>query len=90
MVATQEEGNLKPERIQGIARKLVQEIPSMMYEDRLREMELPTLKQRKERGEMIMLYKLVNKTDKIGNDDFLLPARSQGLKGHGKKLTKGI
>ncbi len=60
----------------------------MTYEDRLKAMELPTLEQRRERGDMITLYKLVNKIDKI-DKDLLLPARSQGLRGHGKKLRKG-
>ncbi len=64
------------------------EISNVKYEDRLKEMELPTLEQRRERGDMITLYKLVNKIDKIDKDD-LLPARSQGLRGHGKKLRKG-
>ncbi len=49
---------------------------------------MPTLEQRIERGDMTTLYKLVNKIDKIDKDD-LLPARSQGLRGHGKKLRKG-
>ncbi len=35
-----------------------------------------------------MQEKLVNKIDKIDKDDLLLPARSQGLRGHGKKLRK--
>ncbi len=69
--------------------KLVPEISNMTYEDRLKEMELPTLEQRRERGDMITSYKLVNKIDKIDKDDPLLPARSQGLRGHGKKLRKG-
>ncbi len=32
---------------------------------------------------------MVNKIDKIDKDDLLLPARSQGLRSHGKKLRKG-
>ncbi len=61
----------------------------MTYEDRLKEMKLPTLEQRRERGDMVTLYKLVNKIDKTDKDDLLLPARSQGLRGHEKKLRKG-
>ncbi len=44
--------------------------------------------QTRERGDMITLHKLVNKIDKIDKDD-LLPARPQGLRGHGKKLRNG-
>ncbi len=79
----------KLERIQRIATKLIPEISNITYKDRLREMDLPTLEQRRERRDMITLYKFVNKIDKIDKDDQLLPARSQGLRGHGKKLRKG-
>ncbi len=61
----------------------------MTYEDRLKEMEFPTLEQRRERGDMITLCKLANKIDKVDKDDLLLPARPQGLRCHGKKLRKG-
>ncbi len=61
----------------------------MTHEDRLKEMELPTLEQRRERGDMITSYKLVNKIGKIDKDDQLVPARSQGPRGHRKKLRKG-
>ncbi len=80
---------IRLERMQRIATKLVPEILNMTYEDRLREMELPTLEQRREGAHMITLYKLVNKIDKIDKDDLLLPARSQGLRGLGRKLRKG-
>ncbi len=78
----------KLERIQRIATKLVPEIMNMAYEDRLREMEMPTLEERRERGDMITLYKLVNKIDKIDKDDLPLTARLQGLRDNGKKLWK--
>ncbi len=78
----------KLEIIQKIATKLVPEISNMTYEDKLKEMESPTLEQRREKRDMITLYKLVNKIDKI-DEDLLLPSRSQGLRGHGKKLRKG-
>ncbi len=77
----------KLERVQRITTKLVPEISNMTYEERLREMKLATLEQGKERVDMITLYKLVNKIDLIDKDD-LLPARSEGLRSHGKKLRK--
>ncbi len=72
-----------------MATKLVPEISNMIYEDRLKEMDLPALEQRRERGDMITSYKLVKKIDKIDKDDLLLPERSQRLRGHGKKFRKG-
>ncbi len=76
----------KLEGKQRTATKLFLEISNTTYEDRLKEMELPTLEQRRD---MIMLYRLLNKIDKIDEDDLLPPARSQGLRGHEKKFRKG-
>ncbi len=45
----------KLERIQKLAMKLVPEISNTTYEDRLKEMELPTLEKRSERGDMVTL-----------------------------------
>ncbi len=67
----------KLERIHRIATKLIPEISNMTYKERPREMEFPTLEQRRERGDRITLYKLVNKINKMDKDD--LPARSQSL-----------
>ena len=49
----------KLERIQRVATKMVPELREQ-YEDRLREMGLPTLQDRRERGDLITLYKIVN------------------------------
>lgn len=76
--------------IQRIAIKMVPELLNMAYEDGLRIMELLTLEQRRGRGDMIMLYKLVIKIDTIDKDDLSLRARLQGLREHGKKLRKEI
>ncbi len=40
----------KLERIQRIVTKMVPELEGLTYEDRLKEMDLPTLEQRRERG----------------------------------------
>ncbi len=69
-------GIKKLERIQT---NLVPEISSMEYENRLKEMELPMLEQRRERGDMITTYKFVNKIDKVDKND-LLTARLRGLR----------
>ena len=59
----------KIERMQRIAIKMVPEIKDLSYEDRLKEMELLTLKDTWERGDLIMVYKLVNNTEKIDRRD---------------------
>ncbi len=75
----------KLERIQKIVMEMVPEISNMTHDGRLREMELSALEKRREKRDMITLYQLVNKIDKTDKDDLLPPARSQGLRGHGKQ-----
>ena len=61
-------------------------------QDRLQEMKLPTLEERRERGDLITIYKLVNDLEKIDRRDLLLEGHREAgcLRGHGKKLRKGI
>ena len=54
----------KLERIQRVATKMVPELSELTYEDRLREMGLPTLQDRRE-GELITLYKIENGIEKL-------------------------
>ena len=51
---------LKLERIQRIAIKMVPELKDLTYEERLKEMQLTALKERRERGDLITIYKLMN------------------------------
>ena len=57
MVPHKKKHLLKLERIQRIATKMVPDLENWKYEDRLKEMHLTTLKQRIERGDLIVLYK---------------------------------
>ena len=54
----------KLERIQRIATKMVPDLKDLTYEDRLKEMELPTLQSRRERGDLVMMYKIINGKEK--------------------------
>ena len=51
---------LKLKRIQRIATKMVAELEDLTYEERLKEMHLTTLKEKRERGNLITIYKLMN------------------------------
>ena len=51
---------LKLERIQRIATKMAIELKNFTYEERLKEMQLSTLEERRERGDLITIYKLMN------------------------------
>ena len=59
----------KLERIQRTATKMVPELKDLTYEERLREMSLPTLQERRERGDLITMYKMVNHAEKIDRQD---------------------
>lgn len=51
---------------------MVPELEELASEESLQEMDLPTLKQRRERGDLITMYKLINKMEVIDNDKLLL------------------
>ncbi len=42
----------------------------MQYEEKLREMELMTQEERRERGDFIAIYRLINHMDKVDNENF--------------------
>ncbi|XP_045126266.1 uncharacterized protein LOC123513260 [Portunus trituberculatus] len=76
----------KLERVQRAATKLVPELKDLTYEERLRKLEIPTLESRRERGDLIGIYKMVNNLDKVDGDFLSLETRA--TRGHGKKLKK--
>ncbi len=59
----------------------------LIYEERLKKLQLPTLTERRERGDMIMLYKCVEGMEKIDVKEYVIPSKSS-LRGHSKKLYK--
>ncbi len=81
----------KLERIQRIATKMVPELKYLSYKDRLKEMQLTTLQERRERGDLITVYKLINELEKVDREGLLLITESETrhLRGHSKKLRKG-
>ena len=74
------------ERVQTAATKMVPELRELSYDERLKRLELPTLESRRERGDLISVYKMVNGMDRIGED--LLKLDTGGTRGHGRKLKK--
>ena len=81
----------KLERIQRMATKMVPELEELTYEERLREINLPTLEERRERGDLITIFKLYNKMEEADNEELLLTERREigFTRGHTKKLRKG-
>ena len=60
------------------------------YSDRLRELNLPTLKYRRMRGNLIQVFKILNGHYDVNSKDFftLHNERTHDTSGHSKKLVK--
>ena len=79
----------KVERIQRLATKMVPGLKELEYEERLKRLGLTTLEERRIRGDIITLYKLVHKIDILDTELIKVTTRNQ-LRGHEKKLIKDI
>ncbi len=77
----------KLEKVQRAATRWVPSLRDLSYEERLKKLQLPTLTERREIGDMIMLYKCVEGMEKIDVKEYVVPNQSS-LRGHSKKLYK--
>ena len=71
---------------------MVPELEDLIYEERLKEMHLTTLKERGERGDLITIYKLMNNLEETDRKDLILRRKGETrkLNGHKKNCKKGI
>ena len=77
----------KLERIQRAATKLPPTLTNLPYEERLKKLNLPSLEERRERGDLITLYRILSGLEKLDRNDLVV--RDSGVtRGHGKKLKK--
>jgi len=74
------------ERVQHRATRLVPSLKGMPYSSRLRKLKLPTLKYRRERGDMIQLYKIMTKKERIDPESFFELANLDKTRGHCFKI----
>lgn len=79
----------KIENIQRRATKLVPNIRHLPYKERLRRLDLPSLKYRRIRGDMINVYKILNENNCESNKLLSLNVSNYNTRGHDKKLKKG-
>ena len=68
---------LKLERIQRITTKMVPELEELTYEERLKEMHLATLKEKRARGDLIIIYKLMNSLKETDRKDLILRRKEE-------------
>ncbi len=70
---------------------LLPELEGLQYEERLWEINLPEMVQRRERGGLIQIYKLWNKMEETDNENLMLSlvGNTRHTRGHSKKLRKG-
>jgi hypothetical protein len=72
------------ERVQARATKLIPDIRHKSYIERIKELQLMTLKQRRERIDIIQTYKIINQIDNVSPNDYFEfcenPTRNHGYK----------
>ena len=77
------------ERVQRRATKLVLGLKNKSYEERLKLLDLTTLKTRRVRGDLIETFKILTGREKVNSELFFqLADRRNGLRGHTLKLYK--
>lgn len=76
------------ENTQRRATKLVKEIKDLSYETRLRSLGLPTLIYRRTRNDMIQVYKILNRIDKLDKNVFFKECNHTSTRGHSHKIAK--
>ena len=75
------------ENLQRRATKIVPEIKDLSYEERLRELNLPTLEYRRRRGDLIQMFKILHGIDDIDSSK-LVTLNENTARGHSFKLNK--
>ena len=67
------------------ATRWVPSLRNLSYEERLKRLNLPTLEERRRRGDMIMMYKCVTGMEDIDKEEYIIPAVRRS-RGHNRKL----
>ena len=75
------------ENVQRRATRLVSDLKNLSYTERLKTLGLPYLENRRDRADMIQVYKILNGIDKVGKD-FLFTMSDNPTRGHPLKIFK--
>lgn len=76
------------EKVQHRATKMIRECRGMSYEDRLRFTELTTLDKRRDRGDLIQVFKIIKGFDNVDYRHFFVVENNTRTRGHRYKLAK--
>lgn len=76
------------ENVQRRATILIQHLSILPYNERLRELGLPTLEYRRLRADMVQLYKILNKIDIIDSDKLFTKVEGSTTRSNNHKLLK--
>lgn len=79
----------KLEAVQHRATKMIEGLWNLSYQERLNYTGLPTLENRRDRGDMIEVYKFLNGFNKVNYTKFFDKAKYNNTRGHNFKLEKG-
>ena len=74
------------EKVQRRATKMLPSLRDFSYEDRLKQMKLPSLKHRRQRGDLIQVYKIFNDIDDIAPELFFTVSPSAITRNTGSKM----
>ena len=74
------------EKIQRRATKMIIAINDLTYEERVKELKLPSLVYMRRRGDMVLMYKIMNDMVKIDQMQLFSPPKT--TRGHREKVLK--
>ena len=76
------------EKVQRRATKLMKDVRNKSYTERLRHLNIPTLIYRRHRNDMIQVFRIFNKIDKLDINTFFTLNKTRTTRGHQFKLDK--
>ena len=78
----------KAEAVQHRATKLIPELKDKPYEDHLKALQLPSLTYHRKRGDMIQMYKIMNKLVRIDAEKLFNRAKAASTRGDNQRVFK--
>ena len=82
-------GDLK--LVEGVQRRATKLIPNLYdkpYQERLRELRLPSMEYRRKRGDMIQCYKIMNGLVRLDLNDLFTPITTVNTRGHHQRVRR--